>query len=285
MASLKNQLYHILRIYFPGYRILVKSGLPLGFLYILQRFPSPHLILGAGEEELMGIKVGRQKIRRSIVRKVMDVARSAPIQELTEAEMLIIRTIVRQILEIDGVIKEIDREVKEIVEEYYSECKITSIPGIGWVTAGVIIAEAGDIKRRFRNKKKFVGYCGLYPTVWESGDMRRRGKMTNKGNRMLKMAFLLAGVSARRTNPQIRAYYQRLLRRGKSKRAAGGAVARKLAEIVYAIAVSGEEWSLEKAMEGIRRGEEMAMRRMEMAGVERRAERPTESSEIDINIF
>ena len=63
------------------------------------------------------------------------------------------------------------------------------------------------------------------------------------------------------------------------------AVARKLAEIVYAIAVSGEEWSLEKAMEGIRRGEEMAMRRMEMAGVERRAERPTESSEIDINIF
>ncbi len=75
------------------------------------------------------------------------------------------------------------------------------------------------------------------------------------------------------------------MRRGKSKRAAGGAVARKLAEIVYAIAVSGEEWSLEKAMEGIRRGEEMAMRRMEMSGVETRAQRPTESDDIDINIF
>ena len=85
----------------------------------------------------MKIKVGRQKIRRSIVKKVIDVARSAPIQELTEAEMLIIKMIVRQILEINGVIKEIDREVKGIVEEYYSECKITSIPGIGWVTAGV----------------------------------------------------------------------------------------------------------------------------------------------------
>ncbi len=102
MASLKNQLYHILRIYFPGYRILVKSGLPISFLHILQRFPSPHLILGAGEEELMKIRVGRQKIRRSIVRKVIEVARSAPIQELTEAEMLIIKTIVRQILEING---------------------------------------------------------------------------------------------------------------------------------------------------------------------------------------
>ncbi len=35
----------------------------------------------------MKIKVGRQKIRRSIVKKVMEVVRSAPIQELTEAEM------------------------------------------------------------------------------------------------------------------------------------------------------------------------------------------------------
>ena len=81
----------------------------------------------------MKIKVGRQKIRRSIVRKVMEVAGSAPIQELTEAEMLIIRTIVRQIMEIDGVIKEIDREVKEIVEEYYSECKITSCQVLKYV--------------------------------------------------------------------------------------------------------------------------------------------------------
>jgi len=40
---------------------LVKNGLSVSLLQILQRFPSPHLILGAGEEELMKIKVGRQR--------------------------------------------------------------------------------------------------------------------------------------------------------------------------------------------------------------------------------
>jgi len=82
--------------------------------------------------------------------------------------------------------------------------------------------------------------------------------MTSKGNRMLKMTLLVASAAARQYNPLIAAFYERLRRRGKSKKAAGGAIARKLAELVYTLLVRGEAWSAEKAMEGMQRAEAMA---------------------------
>ncbi len=257
-ASLKNQLHHILRVYFPGYRALVKHSFPVGLLHILNRYPSPHLIIMAGKRRLMRLKIGPSHYpRERIVDGIIEVSMRAPERELLEGEQGIIRWLTGAILEINGLIRGIEKDMWDMVEKYYPEQKLTTIPGIGKVTAGVILAEVGDV-RRFMSKRKFIGYCGLYPMVYESGEMRMEGRMTYKGNRMLKMTLLLAGVSARRSNIQVRAYYERLMRRGKSKRAAGGAVARKLAEIVYAILVSGEEWSREKALEGIKKGEEMA---------------------------
>ena len=46
--------------------------------------------------------------------------------------------------------------------------------------------------------------------------------------------------------------------RGKSKKAAGGALARKLACLVYAILSSGERWKEEIALESIQRGNKEA---------------------------
>jgi len=259
-TALKNQLHHLLRMFFPGYQSITRYSFPMSLLHILYHYPSPHLILEAGERVLMRIKIGPSHYpTRRVVKGIMRVAMGAPVRELTEGEQEVIRSIAWQIIELTRVIRVIDREIERIVEEYFPEQRLTTIPGIGKVTAGVIIGEVGDI-RRFSSKKKFVGYCGLYPEVKESGEMRLRGRMTRKGNKMLKMALILASVSARRRNPQIKAYYERLRRRGKSKKVAGGAAARKLAEVVYAIMRSGEEWSMERAMEGVRRGEEMAMR-------------------------
>ena len=71
------------------------------------------------------------------------------------------------------------------------------------------------------------------------------------------MALLLATASARCNNPHMRNFYNRLRARGKSKKAAGGALARKLATLVYAILRSGKRWDEGIALEGIKKGNEM----------------------------
>jgi len=124
------------------------------------------------------------------------------------------------------------------------------------VSAAAILAEVGDI-RRFANSTQFVGYCGLYPIVWESGETRRRYRMTFKGNRMLKMTLLVASAAARQYNPVIATFYERLRRRGKSKKAAGGAIARKMAALVFTLLARNEPWSADKASRGMQKAAAM----------------------------
>ena len=83
--------------------------------------------------------------------------------------------------------------------------------------------------------------------------------MTWKGNKHLKMAFILATASARKNNPLMRNFYNRLRARGKSKKAAGGALARKLACLVYAILASGKKWDENTTFKSIKRTNEMTI--------------------------
>ncbi len=257
-TALKNRLHNLLRFFFPGYQDISGSKLPAGLLACLAQFPSPHLILNAGEQKLREIKIGiRHRPRPAHVKKLLDIARNAPFPELSTGEQLMIQYLAFEVLQYNRMIAEIDREIANIFQQYFPDQPLSTIPGIGKLTAAIILAEVGDIGR-FHTREKFIGYCGLYPRVWQSGKFEARSRMTHKGNRMLKMAFLLASASARQHNPQIAVYYERLRRRGKSKKACGGAIARKLAEIVYALLKKGESWDPEKARKGIAIGEEMA---------------------------
>jgi len=123
---------------------------------------------------------------------------------------------------------------------------LTSIPGVGFLSAVTILAEVGDFQR-FPSARAFVGYCGLYPTVWQSGRRERRGRLTRQGNRMLKLTFLLAAVSARVHNPVLAAFAARLRAQGKGPRAIGGAVARKLAVYVYTLGSRRQRWAPARA--------------------------------------
>ena len=85
--------------------------------------------------------------------------------------------------------------------------------------------------------------------------------MTYKGNKFLKTTLLVASAAARQYNPAIAAFYERLRVRKKSKRAAGGAIARKLAEVIYAVLRRRQPWSAEIAARGIAKAQAMAAAR------------------------
>ena len=257
----KNRLHKLLRYHLPGYRNVLGSGtLPKRLLIVLAEFGSPHALLQCGIEKLAAMRYGRgHRVGEAFAEKLLALAQQAPVRKLSKVTRLLIKTTARRILDLDALLVEIDRAIEEHLDEVFPNQVLTSIPGIGKVSAAAILAEIGDIGR-FASKEQFVGYCGLYPIVWESGEARRRYRMTYKGNRMLKMTLLVSSAAARQYNPVIATFYERLRRRGKSKKASGGAIARKLAEIVFTLLVRNEPWSSEKAMRGMKKAEAMLKR-------------------------
>jgi transposase len=254
----KNQLHAQLRRYFPGYHRLIGKRLAKRLLVLLSHYPSPQAILNVATQDLAGIKTGNaHRVGLPFAEKIRQLAALAPQQSLSAVTELLIRTTVTQILQLDDTLSQVDSAIERMLGELFPNQPLSSIPGLGTVSVAAILAELADVVR-FPDKRRFIGYTGLYPIVWESGETRQRFRMTFKGNRMLKTTFLVASAAARQYNPVIASYYERLRARGKSTKAAGGAIARKLAEIAFTLLVRGEKWSREKATAGLLKAHSMS---------------------------
>jgi hypothetical protein len=103
-----------------------------------------------------------------------------------------------------------------------------------------------------------VGAAALCEAVVTAARTMGRGTQVIAAVESTSEYHRVASAAARQYNPAIRHFYARLRDRGKSKKAAGGAIARKMAEIVWAVLTSKQPWSEEIALRGIARGEAMA---------------------------
>ena len=121
---------------------------------------------------------------------------------------------------------------------------LMTIPGIGEVSAMMVLAEIGDLGR-FANKEALCSYAGLVPRVRESAGKAARGGITRQGSPWLRWMMVEAAQVATRTSPAARRYYERLLRK-KHKHVARVALARKLLTAVYALLKDGVVFEEEK---------------------------------------
>ena len=116
---------------------------------------------------------------------------------------------------------------------------LTSIPGIGSLTATRLMVELPDIQA-FTTPKQLVAYAGLAPAVHQSGtSVHRRAHTSRKGNAVLRAQLFMPALVALRHNPVIQALQQRLQRAGKAKMVIVVAAMRKLLHLVYGILKSG----------------------------------------------
>jgi transposase len=112
---------------------------------------------------------------------------------------------------------------------------LTAVPGIGANIAPVIRAWLGDATG-FANGKQAAAFVGLNPSNWESGLMAAPSRpITKEGPPQLRLALYQAANVARRYDPQLAAFYWRLMvERSKTHIHANCAVARKLTTRVWA---------------------------------------------------
>jgi transposase len=169
-----------------------------------------------------------------------------------EADRASLRRSYRTVLsELQG-LDELETELEEQVRKAGHGERIgwlRSVPGIGNVTSRAVAAYAGDGKR-FRNGKKFTAYLGLTPTVDQTGvQVARIGHITRQGPAALRRLFIQAAQTATRTISFRRTRWSKWFHRLQARRGrkiAIVALARKLAEVCYAILRDGTEWSEER---------------------------------------
>jgi transposase len=118
---------------------------------------------------------------------------------------------------------------------------LTSIDGVGPITALTVLAEIGDL-RRFERARQLTAYVGVSPQIVRSGtSVRGKTRMCKRGNERVRRALYLSAMATLNTREpnSLSAMHARLCREGKQGKAALGAVMRKQLTIMRAVIISG----------------------------------------------
>ena len=114
---------------------------------------------------------------------------------------------------------------------------LTSLPGVGTITATHALARLGDW-RQIKDVRQIAGFLGLVSSEHSTGDKENRGEITRSGDKRLRSKLIQCAWTAIRKDPELRAFYRRIYERHPKKVAARKAivaVARKLTTRMYAV--------------------------------------------------
>jgi transposase len=113
-----------------------------------------------------------------------------------------------------------------------SGTSLTELFGVGPVVAAMVIGYTGDVGR-FRNRDHFAAYTGTAPIEMSSGG-RITHRLSRRGNRQLNHALHIAAITQiRYRHSPGRAFFERKIAEGKTKKEAVRALKRRIADAVY----------------------------------------------------
>jgi transposase len=155
------------------------------------------------------------------------------------------KSIARLIKALEKELASLDTDIDEMVRGSPAwrakEDLLASVPGIGPTIARTLIAELPELGRLGR--KEIAALVGLAPFTRQSG--RWRGKSFIAGGRTaVRAALFMGALVAKKHNPVLKAFFDRLVAAGKPKMVALIAVARKLLVILNAILRDNRPWQI-----------------------------------------
>ena len=124
----------------------------------------------------------------------------------------------------------LEHEIKETFS--YFNSKMTSIPGLGTISAAIILAEVSDFNN-FSNPDKLVSFAGLDNSIYESGTTTKLGKITKRGSHILRATLFKVSMPILANTKMFYAYYHKKRSEGKHHTLALIHVCRKLLRVIY----------------------------------------------------
>jgi transposase len=170
---------------------------------------------------------------RERVQGIRGAALARRVQRLRSSEPVVpvLRRLAQRAQHLARELALVDQELTRILDQLAPE--LLTEYGVGGFVAAQLIVSSGD-PSRMRTEASFAMLSGTSPLPASSGQ-RHRHRLNRGGDRQLNRALHIAALTRIRGHQETRAYYQRLLDRGKSKREAIRCVKRALARRFYHI--------------------------------------------------
>jgi len=149
---------------------------------------------------------------------------------------------------IKELLSQTDKEIIKLSREdrYLKNLKLLlTVPGIGRLTAMIILTEIGDIAR-FKRFDQLCAYVGLMPNIYSSGEKERTGDITKRGNGHIRSHLVESSWTAIRHDPALSLAYQQLCSRMNGNKAIIR-IARKLINRIRHVLLNNEAYELSVA--------------------------------------
>lgn len=150
-------------------------------------------------------------------------------EEIVEEEL---RSIYRSVKVLSDEIELIENKIEELGGQLYGYENLLSIPGMGKLSAAIILSIIGDIND-FSSHKKLASYFGLVPSIRQSNENIKYGSITKRGTRMGRTTLIQSMWTATRFSSTIKNYYVKQKDSKKVTGKAAVATANKYLKIIF----------------------------------------------------
>jgi transposase len=144
---------------------------------------------------------------------------------------------------LDNLESKMEKLSLEILKKVQQKSKdlaiVMSIPGIGFISASVVLSEIGNY-RDFQTPDQLAKWCGLNPGENESAGKKKKCGITKRGSKHIRVVLVQAAQTlSNMKNTRLSRFFQRLSRK-KERNVAIIAVARKLICLIYHLLINQE---------------------------------------------
>ena len=226
------ELTNILDKVFPEFKPFFDGRFSGTALYILAHYQSP--------EKIANMNAKSYEALRKKARGKFSMVKFAQLKALAKNTVGRSDDFLLKQMEITiDIENQLDAKISEITVQI-SECirglnpPILTIPGIGELTAAVILSEYGDINK-FESPAQMLSFAGLEPGYYQSGQAEHGGHMVKHGSSHLRYALMNACLPLITYEPVFAEYYAKKRAEGKPHRVALTHVAKKLLRIIYTL--------------------------------------------------
>jgi transposase len=126
------------------------------------------------------IPVGSRKVVPAVLALFADAESAVPL-----ALRAVLGEACEEIVQLEARIKIAERQLETLGQEIPAVGRLRTIPGVGLLTATALVAFVGDVQR-FPSARHFASYLGLTPRERSSGDQRRLGHISKRGDTYLR---------------------------------------------------------------------------------------------------
>lgn len=137
-------------------------------------------------------------------------------------------------------VAKLTKHLKKLARQDATCSLLMTVPGVGPLVATTYVATIDD-PGRFSRSDQIAAYAGLVPSVYQSGDVDQRGRITKEGDRLLRYLLVEAShvlLNITHGTCALKRWGKRLEKR-KGAAKAKVAVARKLAMILHRMWLTG----------------------------------------------